>query len=273
MDESTDATVGAVGNETSPVDNSSPVGNGHPAWDEVLSILPEGFHDPIKERLNKWDQGVQERFQTVHSEYEPYKPFKEAGVSGEQLEAAWQLFALANSDPQGLYKQLGEFFGFAEQGQQAQEGQQELDLGETEGEQPQTDPMLEQLRVQQEQMQNFLVTQYEQQQQQEADAWLDQRINALPETIRNDSSAMNYILNVTQVEAQKGGDFDKAFEAGVAAFNALVNNVRSAPRAGDSAPFVMPTSGGVPVSKSPVDLTDKERRATMAQMLQSANNT
>lgn len=267
------APVGEVPNEQPQVETSQPVEaetNGHPAWNEILDILPEGFHGPIKERLSKWDSNVQNLVQKVHSEYEPYKPFKEQGVEPQVLDAAYRLFQMANSDPRALYDQLGEYFGFAtEQGQQEQQqNNEEFNLGEEESQvNLEQHPAYQQLAQQQQMLQEYLAQQHAVQEQQKADAWLDQQINALPETIRNDKNAMNYILNVTQVEAARTGDFDKAFAAGVEAFNALTNNLRSMPRAGDSAPQIMPAGGGLPASKNPAEMSDAERRQAGASLL------
>jgi hypothetical protein len=250
--------------------------DGHPAWQEVLSLLPSGFHAPVGERLNKIQQGFDSKLQQVHSEYEPFKPFKEAGVTQEQLEGAWQLFALASQDPRALYDQLGQYYGYATngQGQQGQQQQDEtFDLGSanTGSEGEETDnPALAELRQQQQQMQQFMIQQYEQQQAREADAWLESAISGFPEEIRSNQSAMNYILNIANVEGQKTGDFDKGLKAGLAAYDQLVNNVRSAPRATDGAPLVMPSSGGTVATTPSRELNDKDRKAAFVQLLQQA---
>lgn len=64
---------------------------------------------PVLEKYIKpWDQQVNERFRSIHKEYEPYKNI---GLEPDDLAAAAQVFQFMQQDPQGFYelytKELG----------------------------------------------------------------------------------------------------------------------------------------------------------------------
>lgn len=249
--------------------------SGHPAWEEVLGILPEGFHEPVKTRLSEMDRKAQERFQQVHSEYEPYKPFKEQGVSAQQLEAAMTLYRLAETNPETLYKQMGEYYGFQTQGQGQEQDtnsddertdETEYDLGEENA-----DPRVTQLAEAQQRIEQHLQAQYEAQIQQEADT----EINTAAEDIqqRFPGIDMDYVSNVALLESHRNPNLSAAqlFEKGAQQFVALQQRM-IANRPGNSAPVVMPAGGGTPVmGKNPAEMSPAERRVVAMEMLNMSN--
>lgn len=93
-------------------DNSSVLGGqvsgggSNPAWDEILQAVPEEYHEALTPTLQKWDSGVNERFQKIHSEYEDFKPFKEQGLSRSDLEFAMSLSERIENDPLEIYNAL-----------------------------------------------------------------------------------------------------------------------------------------------------------------------
>jgi hypothetical protein len=90
--------------------NNQPDTGGHPAWDEVLSLIPEEQRPAATEKLRAWDTGVNERFTKLHSEYEPYKPFI-GEYSPEDLQTAVQIANALQSDPAAFHKQLAAAYG------------------------------------------------------------------------------------------------------------------------------------------------------------------
>src|SRR5678815_523547 len=100
------------GEETAGVEETSaPVGNdsaqgestgGNPAWQDILNVLPDSLHSTVKPALEKWDQGVQQRFQTVHSQYEPFKPFLDSGVDPQNINYALAILDKIENDPRSI---------------------------------------------------------------------------------------------------------------------------------------------------------------------------
>ena len=259
-------------------DVSAPVDNGNPAWnpvyEDVFGILPEGLHDPVKERLarhfSEWDKNVQGLTEKVHSEYSDYRPFREAGWGGQELTQAAQLYQAMRSDPRAFYDNMREHYKFeAEQGQQgSQPGDNEYDLDEHGNPQPVDDPRLQELAQGQATIAQYLAGQQQAQEAAEADAQLDHDVKSLK--AKYGEFDEQYVFNVAATQFQKGNA--NALEDAVKSYVGLQERVRSTPRPGDSAPLVMPTGGGVPqFAKNPAELSDAERRAAATAYLTQAN--
>ena len=86
--------------------------NGNPAWQEFLNVVPQELHPQVTPVLEKWDKGVQERFQKVHSQYEPWKPILDAGVDPETTQFALNLLNSINENPRLVYDAIGSYHKF-----------------------------------------------------------------------------------------------------------------------------------------------------------------
>lgn len=110
-----------------PEPQGAPTG-GHPAWSEYLSDIPQEFHEKVTPAFQKWDTEVNKKLQSVHSTYEPWKQFVDAGVDPQQAEMALQVYNSINETPEMVYKAIGEYFGpFGQEepkGEQGQNGEQ-----------------------------------------------------------------------------------------------------------------------------------------------------
>lgn len=277
------------------VPGSNPnTGGGHPAWQEILNEVPQALHDKVRPTLEKWDRGVEERFAQVHSQYEPYKPFVEQGITPQQIDAGMRLFAALQADPRQFYTFLGEQLGISpQQAQQLSQqvsgqGQQQdgsVDLGEfgDQSQQQQVDPRIAQhlqmLEQQQMQMQQFLAQQAQVAQAREADAWLNQKQAAIDTTFKQRGIELgkedwNYILSVAAGHAQSNPQLapDKALDMAVKSYETQLARFQSRPTANQSAPPVFAPSGGTPSTGFDASkLSDMERRNLMVQMLTQAN--
>lgn len=108
------------GVEQQGTDNS-----GNPAWQEFLNDVPQELHAQFTPYLEKWDKKVQERFDKVHSEYEPWKPIRDRGIDPETTEFAVNLLNAIEQDPRMVWERIGEYYklngtpnnGSGEQGQ------------------------------------------------------------------------------------------------------------------------------------------------------------
>lgn len=80
----------------------------NPAWGELLSALPEEYHDKVTPHLSKWDQGVQQRFESVQSEWAPWKKYKDT-YKPEEVEWGLSLAQSLANDPAATYQAIGEY--------------------------------------------------------------------------------------------------------------------------------------------------------------------
>jgi hypothetical protein len=257
------------------------VSGGHPAWQEILSVVPEMLHDKIRPALEKWDTGVQNKLSEVHSQYDAFKPFVEGKVPATDLQAGLELVQLLNSDPKRLYDHMRDFYKFNEAGAASGQGQQqsteEFDLGSAYGNEEvdlSENPAIRQIREQNEQLMAQFTAQQEAQQAKEADIWITSRqaeISANLATKGITNPDWDYILNRALVESQSTGDYDKALNNAASAFESLVNSYRT-PVANASAPPVMSPNGAIPASgpSTPAQLSTDDRKKYLAQMLSAA---
>lgn len=238
----------------------------NPAWNDVLSVLPEQFHEAVTPHFQKWDQAAQQRIESANqqlSQFEGYKPFVENGISPQDVEQALQLAYMLNTEPQTVYQALIDTHGFGSE----IEGEEEED-GESEGFQ---DPRFEEFQQQQARLQEGLdlvaQTILQQQQQKleaEAEAEIDAEVNALKEQYPGISEEFIYSLMVNGFSPDQVGEKWSSVTQ-----NILQQNPRP------FAPNVMGTNGGGTGLPSqaidPRKLDDKGTRNLVVQMLQAAN--
>lgn len=112
--------MGTPAEETSSESTEEVQGTGtdtpgqNPAWNEVLSLLPEQFHGPVTQHFQKWDQAANSRVEAANAkvkEYEAYAPFVEHGIEFDTLSQGLNLMHTLNNDPQSLYDALRETYG------------------------------------------------------------------------------------------------------------------------------------------------------------------
>lgn len=240
-------------------------GSINPAWNEMLGALPQEYHSQVVPHLQRWDKGVQDRFQQVHSQYEGYKPFVENQITPDEINFAMGLLNAVNSDPLSVRQALnawieqegiegggegGQQPDFQSYGEQGQQGQ--FDLTQH--------PDYQRMSQMVEEMANVMVSQREQEQQSQADQQLDDELNSLKE---------------------KFGDYDETFvlarmaagmpgEQAVQEFFNFANSIRSQQRA--PGPKVLGAGGSLP--KNDVDvrkMDSKSTRSLVENMLRNAS--
>lgn len=89
----------------------------NPAWAEVLSVLPENFHSVVTPHFQQWDSAAQSKIEAANAslkEFEDYKPYKEHGISGEEIEQGLRLYYEINNNPQGVYTALANAYNFGQ---------------------------------------------------------------------------------------------------------------------------------------------------------------
>jgi ATP-dependent Lon protease len=253
MDETTGTEI-----DTAPEvsESSGPVGEtteqqasgdsgGNPAWDSLRSKLdPVSFHS-IQDELKTFDKNAESRISSLNQQL---KQYNELG-SPEQLQNYAMIASRLDTEPEVIYNALGEFL---KQNGRLPNTEQELQSAVDEEEatneyESPVDPRLAQLEQQQQQMQEFLAQQENMRVQQEADYTLEQEINELkqvhPEFSEDD---VREVLMRAAFQLQSSGKTTKLSDVAQEYVDKTVNRIRAVPRPGDSAPRLLPTSGGMP---------------------------
>ena len=204
----------------------------NPAWNDVLSVLPEQFHSVVTPHFQQWDQAAQQRIEQANSsvkQFEDFQPFVENGVSAQDLEQGYRLLHEINQNPQAVYEALAEAYNL---------GGEQIEAEEEEGEEDEApefqDPRFDQLQQGVELVAQTLLNQQQEKLNQQAERDLDNSLNAL---------------------RKEHGDFDERYVLSLAAANdipveeahksyqELVQNIlQKNPR--PFAPNVMGNSGG-----------------------------
>jgi hypothetical protein len=84
----------------------------NPAWNDMLGVVPEELHSKVIPHLRNWDTNFQSKVNSVQSEFEPFKEFKEAGISPDQLRMGMGLMTALEQNPQQVYDLLKQQFNF-----------------------------------------------------------------------------------------------------------------------------------------------------------------
>lgn len=256
----------AADNGGQPVEQTQQQGDsegGNPSWNEILQVLPTSLHGQVKPALEKWDRGVQQRFEQVQSQYSPYKSFVEQKVSPEDIEVALGIARQINENPQGFYDTYRGWLGIEDQqgqGQQPESNDPEFDLGDysQEQQQQQEDPRLTQIQQQQEFINNMFMERQQQEMQAQADAELDSQLNSLKETYGEYD--MEYVLGL----AMAGVPLEDA----VKKFQERYGQNR---QPDPNLPQVLSPGGGLPADKvDPKTLDGPNTRSLVEQMLRAA---
>jgi len=255
--------------ETQPAEN--------PAWNDFLTGFPESMHPIVKERLSKWDEGVNQRINQVHSEYADFKPFREAGLNSEILNQAYGVYQAIQEDPRKVWDILGETYGYAAQ-PQVNSNPAALQPGQVNPQTPQINqptgdeygieggqfnPEVARLQAMTENMAQILIAQEAARKQAAEDALLENQLKAAREKYGdfNEKFVLSYV--------NMGETLDNA----VKAWQGVVNEVRASSNR-PPAPTVMngPGTGQLPSQQiDPSKLNGSETRNLVAQMFKAAN--
>jgi len=261
MDETTGTEIGTepeVSESSGPVEvtteqQPTEESGGNPAWDSLRSKLdPVSFHS-IQEDLKNFDKNAESRISSLNQQL---KEYNELG-SPEQLQNYATIAQRLDTEPEVIYNALGEFL--KQNGRMPEteaELQDAVDEEEAFGtEEAPVDPRLAQLEQQQQQMQEFLAQQEQVRVQQEADSALEQEIGELkkahPDFTEDD---VREVLMRAAFQLQSSGKAGKLSDVAQEYVDKTVNRIRAVPRPGDSAPRLLPTSGGVPAGQQATPL-------------------
>jgi hypothetical protein len=242
----------SLAEEPSTGDNQQQQSN-DPPYAKYLNELPESVRPLVEPHYKAWDADVTKKFQSLHSEYEPYKPLFDE-YEPDALQDAVQLIQTLEADPKGFLERLQAVYGSDnEQGSADQSNEPE------EPESNSIDPryaQLEQLvQVMAEQMLNQRQQTEEQQYQEQLDSVLSQL-----HTDHGDFDD-NYVLTLIS-QGVEPEEAVKHFNNAVTAYATKLQ----APAA--NAPTVIGAGGGYPSQAiDPGKLDNKSAKDLVIQML------
>ena len=240
----------------------------NPAWEPIKEKLGDAHFQLIQDELKGWDSGVNKRFESINSEFAPYKDLG----SPEELANYKNLANQLDENPEAMYEALGNFL--RENGRlPSNEEAQGIADDVAESEDSVIDPRIDELARGQEQIRDFLEQQEYMAIQREAETELAQEIEDLESSRGYSKDDMQEIIRRA---AFLSADSDKIIPLTVAAdeFDSLRERILTTPRPGDSAPRLLPTSGGNPATSQPKSvgaLSRNETQDLIAAFLSEAN--
>lgn len=239
--------AGDIGQPTDTGAQESQTESINPNWQPLLEKLPSEFAPLVTPQLKEWDAKFQQQLQQVHSQYEPYKQFAEQQVPAEQLEQAYNLFNLINTNPELVFQQMQEFYGFGGQGQEDPNnpGQQAADPeGEFDFNSPDVDimqhPKVKELFENQQALAQHFVQTQEQERLAQAEKEIEAELTPIKEKYPHIDELMLF-------EVATGGrmSLTQAAEQIHAQYEAMLAQSRQ------PAPRVFSANGGLPAAQQP----------------------
>jgi hypothetical protein len=236
-------TSAEVSSEVSGPENGTPQASsgGNPAWENIRSTLDPISFQLVEPHLKEFDKHAESRISSLNSQL---KNYSQLGTP-DQLKTYATIAQRLDTEPEVIHAALGQFLrdngrmpkNEAEVTKAVEDQEEDFDF---------KDPRVDALAQQQEQMRQFLEAQQSEQIARKAEQDLDAELGSLrqarPELSREDEQE---ILQRAAFLAMQGKD-PNLEDVAADYFENVVNRIRSIPRPGDSAPRLLPTSGGVP---------------------------
>lgn len=248
----------------------------NPAWNDVLSQVPEQYHTVLTENFTKWDQAAQQRIEQANASakvYEPYKAFVDNGIPPDELENGLRLMYEVQTNPKDVWDALGKAYNLtpAQVQQIAQDAANNADPNNpvqpnpTQQQQQQLqDPRFDTLQQGIELVSQIVLQEQQSKQAAEEDRKLDAELKNLEKT--HGAFDQGYVLAMMQ-NGMNGDDAVKAFQG-------LRNGILQNGQQSFAPDVIGSTSGGTGYPSQAVDptkLTGKGTRDLVRQMLDAAN--
>jgi hypothetical protein len=248
--------------DTAESSNEGETSKGNPAWESVRTKLdPISFHN-IEEDLKGFDKNAESRISSLNQQL---KGYSDLGTP-EQLQNYSNIAQRLDTEPEVIYNALGEFLkenGRLPQNEKEMKEAVDEEEASNENEDAPSDPRFDQLQQQQQKMQDFLDQQAEEKNQREADSSLEREIGELKKTHPDFTEAdVKDVLMRAAFQLQSNGKAGKLSDIAQEYVDNTVNRIRAVPRPGDSAPRLLPTSGGTPGSSQAKPLGKLSRSET-----------
>lgn len=152
---------------------------GHPAYKEILDLLPESLHPLITPKLSEWDKRQQDKLQEVQGTYDPYKKFAENHVDPQVIEQALYLANHLQNNPADFVERAITNFNLEQFKQQQQQNELEDELVDYDGEDISKHPLVKQMMDQLQQTQQTLQTWQQEREQTTQEQQLEEYLDSL----------------------------------------------------------------------------------------------
>jgi len=235
----------------------------NPAWNNLLSRVPQGLHNQILPELQQWDKNYQQGIQKVHSQYAAYKPFLDQQIDPNALNEAYMIRQALEQDPMKFVQALIEHYNLqlpTEQGQPNEQVEEDNPFDLSSNPEWQNQQQIVQTMAQ------ALLLQNQQAQEAQEDAELDEQFEAAKQ--RHGDFDEDYVMKHLYFSGADTVDealMDEAIEAWKQHVQSVVQGYRSPSQ---NAPVIMGGGGGLPSQQTPVgQMNGNQRRALVAQTL------
>jgi len=197
----------------------------NPAWNDVLSQVPEQYHSAMTQEFQKWDSAAQQKIEAANQQvkaFEPYKAFLDNQIPADEMENGLRLMYELNTNPQQVYDALGQAYGLTpqqvqqvaqQQGMVPDPNSQQQGQGQQSNSQPQQqyqDPRFDKLQQGIELVSQIVLSDQQQKQQAQEDARLSQELKSLETQHGNFDE--RFVLAMMQ-NGMNGADAVKAFQS------------------------------------------------------------
>lgn len=233
-------TSGPVETEAAPAVNP---GGYNPAWEPLRTKLGETTFHLVKDELKQFDQAAEKRISGLNTQLKAYS----ALGAPDQLQRYATLAQRIDAEPEAIYEALGQFLQqngrMPQTKQEVQQVQDEID--DASAPDDPTARQLEELKATQQQIQQYLQQQVEQQMRQQADQEIQTEIEQLRGKFKQfDDADLKEVVQRAAFLAQTSGVVPPLEQVAQDYLDNTVNRIRSIPRSNDTAPRLVPTSGG-----------------------------
>jgi hypothetical protein len=287
--ETAEVVADPTGGDTSA---STDTPQGNPAWEPFRKELDPISFSRVEKHLKEWDTAANQRVTSVNEQYKWAKDLQDRQIAPERINLALQFADNLDKNPEMVYEQLTSFLRengrLPESKQELQQAVAEEAPADSEyGDDPRLKALQERQNALDQQQADFedrQQEQWDQIQQQELtkkyDAELSTELSNL-EATRTDLSKpdigeiLTYAARQTEANRAQGTDKIVTLSEATAWFDGLRTRFLTAPRPGDSAPDLLPTSGGNPgsaVGKSPSQMSSDEIQAFVAAGLTASRD-
>ena len=256
VDSGTAPETSAPGPEATPQEVSI-----NPAWDPVLSTIPQSLHPGIVPHLKKWD----DNYRQLETSYAPFKDLSKNGVTPDHVAEALQVREVLLNNPRFLYdrmvQQFGKEWGVAEKPLEETPQQQDVqtDFGDDFTQNPKFQEVVQQNQV----IAQYLLAQEEAKKAAEEDAALEEEWQGITSKYPHLRSE-DHERVIFSVASQQGLPLEQVIDWYVKTPGG------QAPTQRIPAPQVMPTSGGVPAQNLDVGkLSAPETRHLVADYIKA----
>lgn len=238
-----------------------------PNWEKALSAIPEEFHPHLTGVFREWDQGVQNRFETVQQTYAPYKDLAEHQVPFQHVDEALQIRQAILNNPRQVFDYLAQQQGIdlsalGRQGQNTDPEELNVDDLDSQTFDIEKHPKYLELKQQVEGVAGFISQQEQQRINQQNEQYITSSFQTLEQKygeIPDDDKVL-----IAQMAVAAGND--DIVSAGSAFFDRIG---KSAPApAGQAAPPVITGNRGLPMKVADfASMSPEERSEKLAQLM------